>query len=118
MATPRKRKGVTARGRGSASALVKIRAVTEPPRSRRSISATQTRYRDAMAQVRKKGKGRGWFEIATFASVTGAAVVRRGMLAGERLIDGKLSDWEIESRRLHDDDGRAIGSALYVKLKG
>lgn len=117
MATARKRKGVTARGRGSASALVKVRAVTEPPSSRRTISVTQRKYQAAMAQVRKKGKGRGWFEIATYASATGAAVVKREMLAGKRLIDGKLSDWEIESRRLHDDDGRVIGSALYVRLK-
>lgn len=70
-----------------------------------------------MAKIRKKGKRSGWHQLATFTSAPGAAVVRREMLAGKRLIDGKVTDWDIETRRLHDDDGQTVGSALYVRLK-
>lgn len=105
------------KARAARGAVVKVRAVTEPPAPLRSVSSRQRRYQAAMAAVRKKGKGGGWHEIATFDSASGAAVVKRDMLRGDRLIDGKLSDWEIETRRLHNDVDAVIGSALYVRLK-
>jgi hypothetical protein len=72
--------------------------------------------RDPVVQVRKKvGKGK-WASIATFTAPNGAAAVRRAILAGERPIDGKLTDWEIESRRTRDRHGELSGSELYVKL--
>jgi hypothetical protein len=122
MAATRKRlapKGVrkdTARGRVP---HVEVLMVGELP-ARRLTNRT-TRYRDAMAEVRKKAKGKGgggWARIATFDSPNGAAAVRRALLKGERPIDGKVSDWEIESRRTRDNAGELAGSELYVRLKG
>lgn len=104
-------------GKGGGNAQVRVRPVSSLPDRQRTISKRQLRYRDAMASVRKKGKGRGWFSIAQFASASGAAVVRREMLAGTRLIDGKVSDWDIETRRIHDAGGKVIGSELFVKLR-
>lgn len=114
MAGTKKLAPKASRGRGI---QVKVKAVDGLPERKRSVDSRQTRYRDAMAQVRKKGKRGGWHEIATYQSPTGAAVVRREMLAGGRLIDGRVGDWDIETRRLHDAAGVVIGSALYVKLK-
>lgn len=116
---PRKMVPKTRGGGGDSwrGSTVKVRPVSEPPAPQRGVSSRSLRYQKAMAQVRKKGKAGGWHEIATYASPAGAAVVRREILAGTRAIDGKVSDWVIESRRTHDDDGRVTGSALYVRLK-
>ena len=80
-----------------------------PPRNRPD-RRTQV-YAEAMAQVREVN-GRGVpTVIAEFSSPTGATTVRRLMMQGQRPIDGKLSDWDIQARR-HDG-----GSTLYVTLK-
>lgn len=92
---------------------VAVQAVDELPHYR---DPRTDRYRVAMAEVRKKGRGK-WFQVATFESPNGAADVRRAITRRERPIDGKLTEWEIESRRLRDDRGDVIGSGLFVKLK-
>ena len=96
---------------------VQVSVVGDLPPDQRHHNARSMRYQAAMAQVRKMGKGKGWASIATFDSANGAAAVKRAILRGERPVDGKLSDWEVESRRVRDDAGTITGSALYVRLK-
>lgn len=111
------KKGVSRPKTGaSRDPVVKVRAVKELPASR-PPSHRSMRYADAMAEVRAKGKRGGWHQIATFETGDGATIVRRRIMAGERPVDGKVADWDIEARRLRDDDGTVIGSGLYVKLR-
>lgn len=81
------------------------------------VSARSNRYRDAMAQARAKVRKGRWVSIAVFESPTGASQVKRSILRGERPIDGKLSEWEIETRRVRDSAGTVTGSELFVRLK-
>lgn len=110
-------KGARAKGGHRDGVGISVQAVTDLPDATPHPLAVQ--YRDAMAQVRAKGKGAvgKWHRIATFASPNGATAVKRKMLRGDKLIDGKVSDWEIESRRTRDTRGVLNGSQLYVRLK-
>lgn len=83
-----------------------------PPASKRS-----SRYAEAMAEVRATVAKGTWACIAVFDSPAGAAQVKREILAGKRVVDGKLSDWDVESRRTRDDSGELNGSELYVRLR-
>lgn len=104
-------------GGGAGNARVRVKSVPALPGRQRTVSSTQRRYQEAMAKVRAKGKRGGWHSIAEYKSASGAAMVRRDILAGRRLIDGKVADWDIETRRIHDGNGKAIGSELFVKLR-
>lgn len=95
---------------------MKVRKVDGLPPQHRSSTARVLRYQTAMAEVRKMGKG-VWAVIAEYDSPNGAAAVRRAIIAGERPIDGRLAEWEIETRRTRDGDGVLTGSELYVRLK-
>lgn len=111
---PRKKVVPKAKKVGRRDPVVAVRKVgSELPRH---ATPRSMRYRDAMAQVRSFGKRAGWASIATFDSPNGAAQVRREILAGRRPIDGRLDDWEIESRRTRDDAGEITGSELFVRL--
>lgn len=83
-----------------------------PPASKRS-----SRYADAMAEVRQTLPRGTWACIAVFDSTAGAAQVKREILAGKRIVDGKVSDWDVESRRTRDEAGELTGSELYVRLR-
>lgn len=89
----------------------------ELPKARRGDQARTMRYATAMAEVRRKVGPGTWASIATFGAAAGAAGVRRHILRGDRPIDGRLSEWDIEARRVYGEDGQATGSELFVRLK-
>lgn len=98
--------------------VVEVKAVKgELPDQPMGDHTRRTRYARAMAEVRAKVGAGTWASIATFDTPTGAAGVRRAIYRGERPIDGRLSEWEIEARRTYDDADVAVGSELYVRLK-
>lgn len=86
--------------------------VDELPPEGRSTSERSTRYAKAMAEVRALGVTGKWFPLARFAGRGGARQVQRALEAGERPVDGDVSEWDFASRRT--DDG---GSTLWVMLK-
>lgn len=113
MATTKGQKG----GGTAASVQVGVAAVPGLPRSAPHPGSVV--YRDAMAQVRKKGRAAWgkWFLIATFQSPNGAASVKRQLLTGRKPVDGLVREWDIETRRTRGDDGELDGSQLYVRMK-
>lgn len=79
----------------------------------RTSTSRRMRYARVMADIREKvGVGRPVL-IATFVGKSGASTVRRQLLNGEKPVDGRVADWEIEARRM--DSG---GSCLYCTLRG
>lgn len=92
---------------------VKGAAVDELPPRPRASSPRTNRYAEVLKAVREEVGAGKWVPIATFAGRGGATVVKRALVAGERPVDGDVSDWAFEARK--DDQG---GSVLWAQLQG
>ena len=97
---------------------VKKAVVKSVPVQKRKPLPSSLRYRDTMQKIRKEvGVGKP-VALAYFVSGTGAYEARRAILRGERLIDGKLSDWDLQARKVDvmDVAFEKYGSVLFATL--
>lgn len=79
-----------------------------PPPRRTGPNSRTLRYQTKLAEIRKGAKVGEPCILARFKGPGGAGLVRRRILAGETPVDGKVSDWEFDARRVDD------GSVLYA----
>lgn len=69
------------------------------------------RYAKVLREIREQvGPGKP-VKLAEFVGATGAQVVRRGLMNGDKLVDGRVEDWQFDARRLESG-----GSCLYATL--
>lgn len=98
---------------------VKKAVVKAVPAQKRKPLPSSLRYRDTMQKIRAEvGVGKP-VALAYFVSKTGAYEARRAILRGERMIDGKLADWDLQARKVEGQGvkgGEKYGSVLFATL--